>query len=228
MANLLKPYKSKLSAAEIADGMNAALKNASRLTEDAEIMFNNGRYPSAASLAILAIEEAGKVPILREMSEAEDDDSLKKFWRAYRSHKSKNVSWIFPRLVQDGGRKLEDFLEIFDPQGEHPAILDSVKQIGFYTDCLGEKNWSIPAEVVDRKLAEGLVSIAKIFSKEKVHTEREILLWRKHMKGIPKGLDEPLKRALLSWHEEMKSEGLAKDGDIPFADFIGATEDYNK
>jgi AbiV family abortive infection protein len=45
--------------------MNAAIANAQRLAEDAQLLLDAERFPSAASLAILALEEAGKVIILR-------------------------------------------------------------------------------------------------------------------------------------------------------------------
>ena len=35
--------------------MNAAVRNAVRLAEDAELLLESGRFPSAAALAILAI-----------------------------------------------------------------------------------------------------------------------------------------------------------------------------
>lgn len=64
----LPQYKSKLSAAEIAAGINAASTNANRLADDAELLLENDRYPSALSLAILSIEESGKVSILRTLA----------------------------------------------------------------------------------------------------------------------------------------------------------------
>jgi AbiV family abortive infection protein len=42
--------------------MNAAARNAARLVSDAEILLGAKRYPSAAALAVLAIEESGKLP----------------------------------------------------------------------------------------------------------------------------------------------------------------------
>ncbi|MBN1085452.1 AbiV family abortive infection protein [Erwinia aphidicola] len=36
---------------------------------------------------------------------------------------------------------------------EHPFALDQLKQISFYTDCLGKAHWSIPDNVIDRDTA---------------------------------------------------------------------------
>jgi hypothetical protein len=49
-------YKGTLTPQQIADGINAANKNANRLTSDAKFLLDAGRYPSATSLAILSLE----------------------------------------------------------------------------------------------------------------------------------------------------------------------------
>jgi hypothetical protein len=48
--------------------MNAANRNARRLVADAKLLLDAGRYPSAAALAALAIEESGKTSILRTLA----------------------------------------------------------------------------------------------------------------------------------------------------------------
>ena len=62
--------------------MSRALQNASRLAEDADALLKNDRIPSAAALAILSIEESGKVSILRQMAIAEDDKEWLQLWKA--------------------------------------------------------------------------------------------------------------------------------------------------
>jgi hypothetical protein len=51
----LDQYKGKLSASQIAEGMNAAIRNSKRLAEDAELLLKEKRFSSATSLAILSI-----------------------------------------------------------------------------------------------------------------------------------------------------------------------------
>ena len=63
--SILPQYKGKLDPEQIAQGMNAARRNAQRLADDAKLLLSAKRYPTAASLAILSIEESGKVSILR-------------------------------------------------------------------------------------------------------------------------------------------------------------------
>jgi AbiV family abortive infection protein len=86
--------------------MNAAIRNAQRLADDAGLLLNAARLPSAAAMATLSIEESGKQSILRELATVTSPDELKAAWRRYRDHRSKNGSWILPHLVYHGARQL--------------------------------------------------------------------------------------------------------------------------
>ena len=100
----LDQVKGRLTPAQITAGFNAASQNAKRLCEDALLLLNEKRYPSAASLAILSIEESGKGPILRELALAKDKKAILSAWQAYRSHTKKNVNWLLPQLAAGGAR----------------------------------------------------------------------------------------------------------------------------
>lgn len=221
MSKGLGQWKNTLKPSQIAEGMNAANKNAIRLLEDAESLFALDRFPSALSLAILSIEESGKVSILRELALAKNGDQVKEAWKAYRSHTKKNVMWIFPSLVADGAKKLEEFKDVFNNESEHPQLLDNLKQIGFYTDCLGKAHWSVPAEVIDKKNATQMIIIAKTQCKEGNFTEREIELWIKHLKPVWQGSMDVMKTALNNWFEDMKKEQLITEHELSFKAFIG-------
>ena len=215
---LLDRYVGVLSADEIAEGMNAAARNARRLASDARILLDAKRFPTAASVAALAIEEAGKVSILRRLSTARDEKEVKRVWREYRSHMAKNTSWILPDLVAKGAINLTDFQDAVDPEGEHTAILDAVKQIGLYTDCYGGRHWSEPLEVVKESLARQLVMTAEVLSKKDEVSPREIILWKKILGPV---WETPaMKEALLRWHQAMINEGLAKHTQKDFERFV--------
>jgi len=76
----LDSYKGKLSVDQITAGINAAIQNSKRLAEDASLLFEAGRFPSAASLAILSIEESGKVSILRSLALAKTNEDIADAW----------------------------------------------------------------------------------------------------------------------------------------------------
>lgn len=78
MSKNLKQWKNTLNESEIVDGMNFAQQNANRLLSDAEKLFEFESYPSAYSIAVLAIEEAGKITILRKLAVARNGNDVKK------------------------------------------------------------------------------------------------------------------------------------------------------
>lgn len=184
MSKNLKQWKNTLTASEIADGMNFAQQNASRLLRDAEKLFELESYPTACSIAVLAIEEAGKISILRELAVARDGNDVKDAWKAYRTHTQKNVMYVFPYLVANGYTKLSDFRGIYSDKIDFPALLDALKQVGLYTDCLGQKHWSVPSQVIDKEAVNDILIIARILCKHQTYTEKEIELWIKHIKPV--------------------------------------------
>ena len=177
----LSSFRGRLSADEIAYGMNIANANAQRLAEDAQALIAAGRIPTAASLAALSIEESGKASVLRQLATAITDADVKAAWKNYRTHTRKNAQWLLPELALKGARKLDDLFPLFGEDADHPFMLDNLKQLGFYTDCFENKKWSIPQEVIDEKLARSLVQIAKLLVGKRQVTVTEIELWIKHL-----------------------------------------------
>lgn len=219
MKKKLDQYSGPLTPAEIVEGINISKRNAKRLAEDAKLLFDLGRYPSSAALSVLAIEESGKAHILRILAVAKNDEEIREAWKNFRSHTKKNVHWLLPQVLEKGARKLEDFRPLFDRESEHPFLLDQIKQISFYTDCLGKKHWSYPDKVIDAETAEILLKNAQTLSSWKQVSIREIELWIKHMKPVWKN-KEWMKKALENWYSEMQSEGLKPEGENIMAGFI--------
>jgi AbiV family abortive infection protein len=208
----LNSYKGRLNPSQVAEGMNIARRNARRLLEDAQILLDAHRYPTAASIVILSIEESGKASILRQLSLAETDEQASRIWKDFRSHTKKNILWLMPQLMMEGARQLDDFRSLFQPAAEHPYILDQVKQVSFYTDCLGKAHWSDPAEVVDKNLATMLTQIAKILASDNEVTTKEVELWVKHLGKAKSSSLTDQKEALLHWYAEMQELELAPKG----------------
>ncbi len=209
----LDAYVGKLNNKQIAEGINAARRNASRLIGDAEMLLDNERYATAASLAILAIEELGKEPILRRLAIASSNEEVKEIWKDYRTHTKKNFLWIVPKLLMEGASQLDDFKPIFTTEAEYTYLLDVVKQKSFYSDCLGQAQWSEPYSVIDKDIAIMLVEIAKLFLKSRDMEEKEIELWVKHMGRVKGSNLRKQKEALLHWFAEMHTLGLRPEGE---------------
>ena len=214
-----------LTAAAAAQGMNAAIANARRLYEDAQSLADNGRLPSALALAILSIEEAGKVSIIRGIAMCESDEEARGEWKRFRSHREKNVQWILADLVSKGARTLEDLRQVVEGK-EHPAMLDRIKQHSFYTDCLTPCRWILPEDVIPDSFANSILRIAEIQTRTKVVTAREMELWIQHMRPVRRAPLNVMKSALREWYAAMAREGLTSDAGIE--SFVGDSTDADR
>ena len=217
----LPQHRGQLTAEQLAEGMTRALTNAARLAEDAVTLMERGRVPSAVALAILSIEESGKVPIFRQMALAEDDKEWQQLWKAYRSHTKKNVLWIFGELVQKGARKLDELGHLVDPDSDHPNIFDQMKQLCTYTDCFTGVKWSSPDEVDVEGLAAYLVKMAQILGKSKAVSPEEVRLWRQHLLPVKSAPMAAQKQAVAAWFHEMNLNGLSAASPEEVENFLG-------
>jgi AbiV family abortive infection protein len=220
MKQRLQQHRGGLTSVQIADGINAAKRNASRLCDDASLLLERGRYPGAVALAILSIEESGKCRILRELALARDQDELLSSWREYRQHTSKNQMWLLIDSLLKGASKLSDFSDLFDPSSDHPQVLDQLKQISIYTDCLGNAHWSIPDDVVDIGLAKMLTETAKVLCQSRKVTAEEVELWIAYLQPAYKASMEAMENALIAWDREMRARGLTDSANSTMEQFI--------
>ena len=206
-----KRYTGSLTAAQTAAGIDAATRTARGLLADAELLLRSERWERATALAILAIEEMGKVEILRSILLARDASELETEWRAYRSHTKKNVAWIFLDLVRIGARKLEDFKPIFDTRNDHGKFLDAVKQESFYSNISDEGEWLSPEQRIKRELAETMFAVAKTLVREDpspMTTEAELNLWVRYLSPVWRGPMPELKQALAACYAEAEAQGV--------------------
>src|SRR5260370_21921451 len=130
VARRLDPCAGRLSAEQIAAGMNADEDNAARLLADAQLLLDAGRYPTAASVAILCIEEAAKVSILRRIATCKDDTERRELWSAYRSHRCKNRHSINPGPGAHPGERHRGFGALAES-----GTIDILKRVGCYSHC---------------------------------------------------------------------------------------------
>jgi AbiV family abortive infection protein len=208
---LLPQFKGRITPAQAAEGMRIAHQNAVELLMDSQSLLKQQRWPRAAALAILAIEEAGKPAILRALLVAKAESEVRQTWREYRTHVNKNVMWIFSELVAKGGRRLDDFRAIFDGSADHAAILEAVKQIALYTDSYDDCYWSAPADAIDKELANAIVAIAAVLvgsHPAAMTSEAELEIWAKHMGPVWKQGREQMETALLECYKEAEEKGL--------------------
>lgn len=210
-------FKSQLTPKKAAKGIKLANENARELYKDAKILFKKDRIERSVSLSILAIEEAGKSRILKEILLIEDPKELKKAWQDYRKHTAKNLSWIVPSLFIGGARKLDEFRTAFESTESHGQDIDNIKQLSLYTDIFGKGVWSHPKKAISKKFAAMILEFANVLTKKRkigIETERGLELWVKHMKPTwdDQNMDE-MKKALINCYKEAEAEGIIEEGE---------------
>ena len=182
----LDPYRGVLNPFQISEGIRAAKANGARLFKDAEMLYEAKRYPTASSLAILAIEEFGKVPILRRMALAASPDDWKTCWKDFSSHLTKAQSWTVPFLIKTSKGTTDEKYQTFREKQE-PELLNSLKQIGIYVGCYARAHWSIPDQVIEKENADVAMHSARIFvfgsQPSEYDTPSALQEWAKQMKG---------------------------------------------
>lgn len=177
MTSHLQPYAGPLTVNQIAEGIAAAQANALRLIEDARVLLEAGRFPTVAALAVLAIEERGKVIILKRMVLLHEPAHLKAAWKEYRSHRAKSAGMILPELILDGARTMAAMAPAVDADTERTGLLNAVKQVSLYTDCLGDRHWTVPEDVADEELARSMLRAAEGMWGARPVLLRELELW---------------------------------------------------
>jgi len=206
-------YKGALSPSDVVAGMAAARRNARRLAEDAQLLLDQGRWASASSLAVLSIEESGKVGVLRRLSLASEAPDLKAGWDGYGSHRRKlgHPLGLGEVFVPNALLSLADALtEAIDRRAETVASMDARKQAGFYTDCVpdpsGRPFWVEPTAAITPDHARTVVGCAAILLEHREVTMREIELFVEHVGPV---LNRPgMVEGWRTWMRAMATEGL--------------------
>jgi len=207
-----QPYRGKLSVQEITDGINSAFRNAKRLYDDANLLFEAERYPSAVTLAVLAIEEIGKDLILRDLLFVSGQKELSAGWKAFVSHRKKNFFWTLPMLAILGARRLEQFRPVIDLKEVSAEFLDKYKLVATYTDCItDEYHWQEPINAISKSDCELLLGTTRLLVNRHPVTKREIELWAEYV-GPEIGKSENLQAAALrKMYVAMRDEGMISE-----------------
>lgn len=142
----------------------AALDNASSLLADAEVLLNQGRYPRALALTVLAAEEFGKHMMCMSSAvyDLNDPADVKKFWKRFRSHEAKYQNWqsqlidhiaIDPTTPFDPARVEPDLWD--EMWEEMPRVVGEAMTLKLRALCVDEQDGqpTRPDELVDPELA---------------------------------------------------------------------------
>lgn len=126
----------------IAEGMTACFTNAEHLLLESRLLLGGGHVARAVALAVIGIEELGKIPDLHDTYAGivlGDDpaSSWKSFWRRFRHHKAKQrtMGQYGSKLENEHGISREVYSHLVNWWGEDDyAKLDELKQSCLYVD----------------------------------------------------------------------------------------------
>lgn len=139
----------------------AALRNADRLTHDAEILLAAGSFPTAHALAVLGLEEVGKhVLIVAESArDALGRGDPRAFHRKFRSHEEKltNATTLARALQTTDDASAEQWLA---EVGHSVTTVSARKLSGFYVDLDNDRIVE-PLDSVSADDARHMVAVAR-------------------------------------------------------------------
>ena len=213
-----KPYRGPLTADTAATGIIAAKSNAKRLFDDAQLLLEKGRFPSACALAALSIEENSKPAFIRKLLLAETTEEVRKGWLLFASHHDKAAPWIVPSLVASNPETYEDFVERF-MMTRDPVLLDSLKQLSIYVGCYGSSHWAAPDAVIEREQADTVISAAKVLilsgQVSELDSPKALVLWKTHMTGCFSVGYVTANDMVIEFFSEARKAGLIEGSRIP-------------
>jgi AbiV family abortive infection protein len=119
---------------EVALGMHFSFVNAQQLYQEANLLREQNHRARAISLAILCLEELGRIPVLLNAVRIgrDDKDMWKRFWKRMRSHKFKMGLWsVYGKGLERNGSEDARFYSDRIPTNSED-FYDRWKQCGFY------------------------------------------------------------------------------------------------
>lgn len=212
-----KPYEAELTPAQAAAAMQAARMNAMELMDTADILFTLKRFPHSITFSTLAIEEAGKLPILQTILLG-FGGSKSTHWKSYRQHRAKtemlNIGIQGRVRAEFPGISLDEAKEIA-ARGPSPNELETDKQRAIYSDCLDVSgtfvchlpknvNWCQQAW---KRLREARAIILGLRDR----TPEELSVWLKHA-NAGRVAGKSLADILPDVHRELIDKGFVKEG----------------
>ncbi|MGN6381394.1 MAG: AbiV family abortive infection protein [Dyella sp.] len=201
--------------------MQHAVSNGLRLLEDARILRAGGRYPSATALALLAIEEFGKVSAIRAVFIAQNAEELRSSWRNFRSHKAKNVMWPASEMDWSKSEVLRNVFSLSNPKSPLPEFGDLVKQLSLYVDLLASGEWWVPERDVHVDLAEKFVASAEYLARIcAADSKEELELYAEAIKRYPERTLASAEAMLVYHYEQLQEAGLRPLGPNPWEGLI--------
>lgn len=197
--------------------MQAASLNAVDLMDSADLLYTHKRFAHSVALATLAIEEAGKLPLLQSIFLGFGGDRVR-LWKSYRSHRAKTSSLnagiqarvraTFPQIPPGEAKAIGQ-------AGPTPIHLETNKQRAIYSDCLAVEDvfvCHLPRNIDWRQQAwDRLCEAQAIVHGLRDYTPEELDVWLRHAEAA-RAAGGDLRSMLQALHKELLEKGFVKEG----------------
>jgi AbiV family abortive infection protein len=199
------PFSGTISIADATRATNLIQDNAARLVEDAKLLLEAERYPTAAMLATMALEESSRVYFPLELVLSDHERRLEECWRKFRRDRH-DFPWAI--LRRDDGLMND---------AELNGMLSFIRTLGRRTECIEPGVWIDPQNLISRDLAQEIVKTAELFCSHRV-TPRSLEIWAEAARTLPRNATN--QTALEKYRSMLESEGLVVEASI-VADISG-------
>lgn len=195
------PFTGRLSPGSAIKGVQLLQENAARLTEDAKILLQAKRYPSAAMMAVMALDELSRFFHPLMFAALHTQKQLTEGWKQFRSNRSnfpwsifqRRIDWLVPGAMSD--QELNDMLSF-------------IRALGSGADYIAPGLWLDPKELISAELAASIVGTAELFCKNTVKP-RSMEIWMEAVGSLPR--NATIEFALKKYQAMLESEGLAEE-----------------
>ena len=153
-----------LSPEEIQEGIYCCIQNVGDILEDCNLLLGKGRSARALALSISALEELGKISVLRSINRLpKNKPKLRSIqWKKYYKHQEKSSLGLF-NTVPDEYRMSVDhivFSALFVKKQAFP--IEDLRQMALYTSYSKKRKvWLSPREI-EREVASNYFDTARV------------------------------------------------------------------
>jgi|KBSSwiStaDraftv2_1062776.scaffolds.fasta_scaffold15770_8 AbiV family abortive infection protein len=211
-AGLPEMKDTKLAPSEMGRGIHVANRNARRLLGDGILLYESARYPSAAALAVLAMEEAAKWSTLLHVTIAQDEKRIRESWRMNTLHIPKLTRALRALM---GAHEASGGDRPTVPDAELAKAMNALKLSCIYTAFVVGRRWIDPMQVCDRDECHNQLSVALISTSGhlRVTGQRLGALFKRVPGRLADEREEAARQTLISWSEGEEAAALAADDD---------------
>jgi AbiV family abortive infection protein len=194
-------FAGKVSPDDAIKGARLTQANALRLIADARLLLEAGRYPSAAMLAVMALDEIAKLFHALTLAAVDSPSVLAAGWKEFRNS-PRRFPWSLLQSVScDGALESISDADLDD-------MLDFVRRLGSAVEIVDPGLWIDPAELISRELAASVVETAALICNRRVDT-KAMEIWIYAVRSSPRratGRD-----TLEKYRRLLDKEGLANE-----------------